>query len=102
MSNVIKWIGRILIGVILLFLAIFLVAAVMPVAADPIVGENHGAGASSVEPSTTGLQREFPATNEPADNPSSEPKVELGYLLFFDSILSENNDISCASCHHPD
>jgi cytochrome c peroxidase len=35
-------------------------------------------------------------TNEPAN------KAELGKLLFFDSILSQNRSISCASCHKPD
>jgi cytochrome c peroxidase len=29
-------------------------------------------------------------------------KAELGKLLFFDSILSKDNTISCASCHRPD
>ncbi|MDG1891474.1 MAG: cytochrome c peroxidase [Verrucomicrobiota bacterium] len=28
-------------------------------------------------------------------------KVELGRLLFFDKILSGNQNISCATCHHP-
>ena len=30
-----------------------------------------------------------------------EKKEELGRLLFFDKILSGNENISCASCHHP-
>ena len=102
MSTIFKWISRILIGLIALLFIIFIVAAVMPVAADPLVGENHGAGASSIEPSYSGLQREFPATNEPEDNASSTAKVELGRLLFFDPVLSENNDIACATCHQPD
>ncbi len=29
-------------------------------------------------------------------------RVELGRMLFFDPILSSNNERSCASCHHPD
>jgi cytochrome c peroxidase len=29
-------------------------------------------------------------------------KAELGKMLFFDPILSENGTISCASCHKPD
>lgn len=33
------------------------------------------------------------------DEPTN--KAELGKLLFFDSILSRNNTISCASCHKP-
>ena len=28
-------------------------------------------------------------------------KVELGRLLFFDKILSGNQNMACASCHHP-
>ncbi|MFK8017524.1 MAG: cytochrome-c peroxidase [Gammaproteobacteria bacterium] len=28
-------------------------------------------------------------------------KVELGRLLFFDKLLSGNQNISCATCHHP-
>ena len=31
----------------------------------------------------------------------SEAKVRLGQLLFFDKILSGNENISCATCHHP-
>lgn len=29
-------------------------------------------------------------------------EVELGRLLFFDPLLSGNNKVSCATCHHPD
>jgi cytochrome c peroxidase len=35
----------------------------------------------------------------PADNPLTAQKVELGRLLFFDTRLSRNNSIACASCH---
>ncbi|MGR3322518.1 MAG: cytochrome-c peroxidase [Pseudooceanicola sp.] len=28
-------------------------------------------------------------------------RVELGWLLFYDPILSGNRDVSCATCHHP-
>lgn len=38
----------------------------------------------------------------PDDNPSTERKIELGRLLFYDPVLSGNNDVSCASCHHPE
>lgn len=39
---------------------------------------------------------------DPADNPSSPEKVNLGRLLFFDPILSGNKDVSCATCHQPE
>lgn len=102
MSTPLKWLLRILAGLVALLLLIFLVAAVLPVAADPDLGEDHGAGASSVEPAYSGLLREFPPLNEPADNPTTEAKAELGRLLFYDPVLSQNDDISCAECHHPD
>lgn len=38
----------------------------------------------------------------PADNPLSADKIELGRRLFFDKRLSDDNSISCASCHFPE
>ena len=35
----------------------------------------------------------------PADNPLSESKIELGRLLFFDTRLSADNSVACATCH---
>ena len=43
----------------------------------------------------------LPPVPFPADNPYSAQKVELGQKLFFDTRLSRNNQISCASCHSP-
>src|SRR5437588_12188771 len=37
----------------------------------------------------------------PADNPMTKEKVELGKQLYFDSRLSCDDTISCASCHDP-
>lgn len=42
------------------------------------------------------------AVRYPADNPYSPAKAELGKLLYFDTRLSADNSVSCASCHHPD
>lgn len=43
------------------------------------------------------------STNNVSENkPEPTTKEELGELLFSDPILSENNQISCASCHIPD
>ena len=33
---------------------------------------------------------------------AEEKKAELGKMLFFDPILSEDSSVSCASCHRPD
>ena len=35
-------------------------------------------------------------------NPLTLAKIELGRQLFFDTRLSSDNTVSCASCHHPD
>ena len=36
------------------------------------------------------------------ENPLTRAKIELGRQLFFDTRLSADNTISCASCHRPD
>ena len=41
------------------------------------------------------------AFKAPPDNPPSADKAALGKLLFWDPILSGNQDVACASCHHP-
>ncbi|MCS7066335.1 MAG: cytochrome-c peroxidase, partial [Fimbriimonadales bacterium] len=58
-------------------------------------------GSDLAEPAT-GLQKVFPDIIQPDDNPTTPEKVELGRLLFFDPILSDDNTMSCAHCHHPD
>jgi cytochrome c peroxidase len=37
----------------------------------------------------------------PADNPPTADTVALGRRLYYDSVLSADNTISCASCHSP-
>ena len=41
----------------------------------------------------------FPNPEIPADNRPTATKIELGKKLFFDTRLSADNSISCASCH---
>jgi len=101
MQRVRTWFLRLSIGFLVLLLGYCGTTALIPIPHDP-VPETTGAGANSVEPSFSGLQRDFPPSNEPPDNPTTPEKVELGRLLFFDPILSANDDISCATCHHPD
>jgi cytochrome c peroxidase len=42
----------------------------------------------------------FPQMPIPADNPLTVEGVELGRHLFYDKLLSRDNSVSCASCHH--
>jgi cytochrome c peroxidase len=37
----------------------------------------------------------------PADNPLTSEKVDLGRKLYFDTRLSSDNTVSCATCHDP-
>jgi len=48
------------------------------------------------------IDASFPEPSFPKDNPLTEEGVELGRRLFFDPIVSHNNQISCASCHRPE
>lgn len=45
------------------------------------------------------LPSAYPEPQVPADNPMSDTKVELGRWLFYDTRLSGNNTMSCATCH---
>lgn len=38
----------------------------------------------------------------PDFDPHSPEEIELGKYLYFDTRLSKNNNISCATCHNPD
>jgi cytochrome c peroxidase len=91
-----------LIVLIALPIAGFVALGLWPVKAD-FVGD---AGTVGVGKGGGGLVRQFPKMVLRADNPmpvsKDDERVQLGRLLFFDPILSGANDISCATCHHPD
>ncbi len=42
-----------------------------------------------------------PVTDADFHQARSEEQVTLGQMLFFDKILSGNQNIACATCHHP-
>jgi cytochrome c peroxidase len=94
------WIKRIFLALGILLLVGMMYAAFAPLPQDEVLPkEKWGAGSSSVEPAYSGLDRDFPVSSEPD---ASAETVELGRLLFFDPVLSQSNDISCATCHNPD
>lgn len=68
----------------------------------PVPPEEIVVGAQIKEDGATAFDIAFPETNEPSNNPTTAAKAELGKILFFDPVLSGNDDLSCASCHHPD
>jgi cytochrome c peroxidase len=67
-------------------------------------GNNESTGRRKVpEIQTIALLAALPTeVTHPAGNPTSQEKVELGRLLFFDPILSGNKDVSCGTCHQPE
>ena len=50
---------------------------------------------------TTSPPLGLPPVPIPEDNPQSVAKVALGELLFFDTRLSGDASVSCATCHEP-
>ncbi|MEM8862461.1 MAG: parallel beta-helix domain-containing protein, partial [Chloroflexota bacterium] len=93
-----KWVGRLLATILVLIMGWATVAGLRPIQPEPFIpDEDAGAGARSILPSYTGLQREFP---EIASTDAAE--VALGKELFFDPILSGDDKMSCAHCHQPD
>lgn len=75
-----------------------LLLAYLPVPQDMLipVAEEGGGARQGVE-GTTGLQLVWPELPH-----VDAAKAELGRLLFYDPVLSANNDMSCSTCHHPD
>jgi cytochrome c peroxidase len=43
----------------------------------------------------------LPPLKIPEDNPMTPEKIELGKLLYFDTRMSKDRTISCATCHDP-
>ena len=93
---------RILIVLLALPIAGIVALGLWPVQAD-FIGDGSTAG---VGKGGGGLVRQFPKMVLRAGNPlattADDERVQLGRLLFFDPVLSGSNDISCATCHHPD
>ena len=95
-----RWL-RVLLVLLILPIALLVAMGLWPVQAD-FTGDVETAGVSK---GGGGLVRQFPKMVLRPDNPLAAPndeRVQLGRLLFFDPILSGANDISCATCHHPD
>jgi cytochrome c peroxidase len=96
-----RW-RRLMLALIAVLIAGFVALGAWPAPTD-FAGDE---GTVGVAAGGGGLKKDFPAMVVPGDNATTDPKnderVALGRLLFFDPILSGANDISCATCHHPD
>lgn len=75
-----------------------------PASTDPSIQ----AGAPRLEPPPTLLSpalqhppQGLPPVEDSQDNPTTPEKATLGYMLFFDKRLSQNDSMACAGCHLP-
>ena len=81
------------------FAAIFvMLLAVAALADDNTPVSLMAVGVHSLGPERLG---NLPAMTAPPDNPQTSGKVLLGKELYFDTRLSADNTISCATCHDP-
>ena len=79
----------------------FLVALILP--ATRTLSEPEQAPITTAEALSLGPEQigNLPPVPLPPDNPQSGEKVLLGKKLYFDTRLSKDNTISCATCHDP-
>jgi cytochrome c peroxidase len=52
-----------------------------------------------IDPAQLAVFAPLPAAMESPANPLTEPKVDLGRMLYYDTRLSRDQDLSCNSCH---
>lgn len=71
---------------------------------EEVVGNNDGRGNGNNNNNALALN-DFAlpdVARAPAGNATTNLKIELGRMLFWDPILSGTKDVACVTCHHPD
>jgi cytochrome c peroxidase len=111
MSRADNYILALAAGVTLFIAGIMLVLYVLQVGfRDATVAQVPGQAEPTGADRTTVPSREvlaamglgpLPPIISPADNPTSDAKVDLGKILFFDPRMSGDGLVSCATCHGP-
>src|SRR5215813_1859042 len=76
--------------------------AIVAIGMIPFTPDIPPAGLTNGNPGGGGLRRAFPEMKLPPGASMTREKAELGRLLYFDPVLSGDNEQSCATCHHPD
>jgi cytochrome c peroxidase len=80
------------------FIAAGLLFASLLLAADNSAPPLTGVGVHSLGPERLG---NLPPVLVPPDNPQTDAKVLLGKQLYYDTRLSKDSTVSCATCHSP-
>lgn len=94
------WLRRLL--MLLVALLGVIAAAIIVIGMIPFAPDVPPTGLPNGNPGGGGLRRAFPEMKLRTNNQTTQEKVELGRLLYFDPVLSGDNEQSCATCHHPD
>ncbi len=80
--------------------------AVAFLASLPVPLDTEGTRNTAGPGGSGGLHRRWPEMPQRPDNRITDPRfarrAALGRLLYYDPIVSGKNDMSCATCHHPD
>jgi cytochrome c peroxidase len=87
---------------ILVALLGLIAGAIVAIGMIPFAPDIPPAGLTNGNPGGGGVRRAFPEMKLRPTNQTTQEKVELGRLLYFDPVLSGDNEQSCATCHHPD
>ncbi len=66
---------------------------------EPIAEKPAGADVATLQAKAAGLFKALPADMSVEQNPITPEKVALGRVLFFETRLSKNHDVSCNTCH---
>jgi len=72
-----------------------------PSGSQPAAAETSAASEAASEPVLLQVPLGLPGLPVPDDNPMTAAKVELGRMLYFDTRLSKDGTVSCATCHDP-
>ena len=100
-----------IVNIFLFVICIYLLLLIVPISSlDKDMGGNYNNPSQhafineffGTISSSANLNRGFPLMPIRKNNPSTQKKEKLGKLLYFDPLLSGDNNISCAHCHHPD
>jgi cytochrome c peroxidase len=81
------------------FLCVFLGGCLLDKPAEPERDPGYADG--DWTPQRPSMPKGWPALAWPHDNPYSSAKAVLGRRLFFETALSRDRRVSCASCHAP-
>lgn len=85
------------------FIFVTVFALLVTIAAAALAGDSPPPAVTGLVSQTVGPERldVLPPAPVPAYNPQSAAKIHLGKELYFDTRLSKDNTVSCASCHNP-